>query len=138
MESEGKPSALKYASKSDDIYLVEGRGMTEKVWGIVLIVVAVLSILWGINNYRETALVEKITNSYIGSDRNSRSLFRNEKAYSIAWLGGGIILAAIGTMILSKARPNRYIVHIEGEEDLGGDCMDPPDIEKDTSGKWKF
>lgn len=112
--------------------------MTEKVWGIVLIVVSVLSILWGIENYRGTALAEKITNSYIGSDRNSRSLFRNEKAYSIGWIGGGIILAAIGTMILSKARPNRYIVNVEREEDLAGDCMDPPEIEKDTTGRWKF
>jgi hypothetical protein len=108
--------------------------MTEKVWGIVLIVVGVLSILWGINNYRDTALYEKITYSFIGSDRNTRSLFNNEKAYSIAWLGGGIILATIGTMILSKVRPNRYIVQVEDEEGLAGDCMDPPEIEKNTSG----
>jgi len=112
--------------------------MTEKVWGIVLIIVSALSILWGINNYRDTALIEQITHSYVGSDRTSRSLFRNEKAYSIAWLGGGIILAAIGTIILSKARPNRYIVQVEGEEDLGEDLLETPELERNKSERWKF
>lgn len=110
--------------------------MTEKVWGIVLIVVAVLSILGGINSYRETALYEKVTYSFIGSDRNIRSLFRNEKAYSIAWLGGGIILAAIGTIILSKARPNRYIIHVESEEDREEGISVTP--ENNNQDRWKF
>jgi hypothetical protein len=105
---------------------------------IVLIVVAVLLILGGISNYRETALAEKIASSYIGSDRTSRALFRNEKAYSIAWLGGGIILAAVGTIILSKARPDRYVIQVESEKDFAGDRMDPPDVQENVSVRWKF
>jgi hypothetical protein len=112
--------------------------MTEKVWGIVLIVVAVLLILGGISNYRETSLAERITYSLVGSDRNTHSLFRNEKAYSIALFGGGIILAAVGTIILSRARPDRYVVLVEGGKNLAGDRMDPPDVEENTSERWKF
>ncbi len=46
---------------------------------MVLIVVAALLTLCGIGKYRETAFAERITYSLVGSDRNTRSLFRNEK-----------------------------------------------------------
>ena len=112
--------------------------MTEKVWGIVLIVVAVTSILWGINNYRETSVYEGVIYSMVGADRNTRAIIRNEKAYSIACLGGGIILAVIGTILISKVRPNRYIVQIAGDEGQEADCLEPPEPEENNSGRWKF
>ncbi len=107
--------------------------MEKKVWGIVLIVVAVVAILAGFSNYHDYALAEGMLQN-LGADKQTRILIRNEKAYSIAWIGAGIILAAIGTMILSKAPPNRYIVQIEDEEA----AIDTDKPKENESGRWKF
>jgi hypothetical protein len=115
------------------ISLFEGRNMEKKVWGIVLIVVAVGAILGGLSNYRDYSLVEGIVHNF-GIDKQTRALIRNEQAYSIAWIGAGIILAVIGTMILSKVSPNRYIVQIEDEEDY----IDSDEPKKNEPGGWKF
>ena len=112
--------------------------MTEKVWGIILIVVAVGSILWGISNYRETTVYEGVIYSLVKPDRNTRAIIRNEKAYSIAWLGGGVILAAIGTILISKVRPTRYIVQFAGQEDQEEESENSSDLEQNATARWKF
>jgi hypothetical protein len=107
--------------------------MEKKVWGIVLIVVAVGAILGGLSNYRVYSLAEGIFNN-LGVDKQTRALVRNEQAYSIAWIGAGIILAVIGTMLLSKVSPNRHIVQIEDAEDY----LDSDEPKENESGEWKL
>ena len=107
--------------------------MEKKVWGIVLIVVAVGAILGGLSNYRDYSLAEGIFKNF-GVDRQTRALVRNEQAYSIAWIGAGIIFAVIGTMLLSKVSPNRHIVQIEDAEDY----LDSDEPKENESGEWKL
>jgi hypothetical protein len=107
--------------------------MEKKVWGIILIVVAVGAILGGLSNYRYCSLAEGIANSF-GVEKQTRSIIRNEPAYSIGSIGAGVILGVLGTMLLSKASPNRYIVQIEDEEDH----IDSDEPKENESGEWKF
>jgi hypothetical protein len=113
--------------------------MAKKVWGIVLIVVAVLTIMGSFHNYREASTYEDVIFSLSGAVPGikktanvARAEIRNDKALSIAGIGIGIILAVVGTWLLSNIAPNRYIVRIE-------DAELEAEVEKgEKSVRWKF
>ena len=110
--------------------------MAKKVWGIVLIVVAVLAILGSLSNYHDIAVSEGLITSLSGAIPGGKKLaaatITNEKAYSIAGFGLGLILAVIGTMLLSEVPPSRYIVRFDDDK------PDTDVFDDDKSGKWKF
>jgi hypothetical protein len=129
-------SQLKCSVFFADILLWEDRTMSKKVWGIILIVVAVLAILGSLSSCHYIATSEDfITNlggTIPGGKKLAAAAITNEKAYSIAGLGLGIILAVIGTMLLSDIPPSRHVIKFE---DVRPDSDESAD---DKSGKWKF
>jgi L-asparagine transporter-like permease len=110
--------------------------MANRVWGIVLIVFSVLVVLGSFINYRDVAASEDLITSlggFVPGGKNIAAMaIRNEKAYSIAGFGLGLILAVIGTMLLSDVSPNRYIVRFEDDD------LETDEADDGTSGKWKF
>ena len=113
--------------------------MAKKVWGIVLIVVAVLTIMGSFHSYRVASTYDDAILSLSGAIPGikkaanvARVEIRNEKALSIAGIGIGIILAVIGTWLLSDIAPSRYVVRIEDDE------LEAEVAKGEKSVRWKF
>jgi hypothetical protein len=119
-----------------DIFIWEGWIMEKKVWGIVLIVVGVLAVLGSFSNLHDVAasesLITGISKTVPGVQKYVTTAIRNEKVYSVAGVGLGIIFAVFGTMLLSKAPPSRHIVRIYDHS------IDTDERDDDQPGKWKF
>jgi hypothetical protein len=103
----------------------------KKVWGVILIVLGVLGVLGGANNYHE---LEVAGGLLIAADQ---TLSRNFGQYASGTLGGfdahgliarekwssiggvvvGILLAIIGTMMLRRATPQIVYVYDRDDEE---------------------
>ena len=101
----------------------------KKVWGVILIVLGVLGVLGGANNYHELEVAGDVliaaeqsfsrnfgqlaSGSLGGFD--AHGIIAREKWSSIAGVLVGIMLAIIGTLMLRRATPQ--VVYYYGDDD---------------------
>jgi drug/metabolite transporter (DMT)-like permease len=101
----------------------------KKVWGVILIVLGVLAVLGGANNYHELEVAGDVliateqslarnfgqfaSGTLGGFD--AHGLIQREKMSSIAGMLVGILLSIIGTMMLRSTTPQ--IVYVYDRED---------------------
>jgi hypothetical protein len=122
--------------KLSDIKQQEERNMEKNIWGIILIVLAVLSFLYSLSTYHEVAtwggVLVGLSGYLPGGEKLATGILRNETAYCLISLGLGIIAAVIGTKLLSQAPPREYYIRIDNAED------EVEKAEENDSGRWKF
>ena len=114
----------------------------KKVWSIILIVLGVLFILGGINNYHDASLfgkeiesMDKMVKKYGGKVATElynadqyRGLAQREKFKSVLLILLGIAGAISGTWMLKNSEPIRVVVSYADE-------FETESIEKE---KWRF
>lgn len=97
---------------------------------------AVFAILGSLNNYREVVAAEgfirSMSGAFPGGKKIAAAEINNEKAFSIAGIGIGIILAVVGTLLLSDIGPIRYIVRIDNDK------LEAEETEFEKPVRWKF
>ena len=103
----------------------------KKVWGVILIVLGVLGVLGGANNYHELAVAgdvliaaeQTVTRNFgqyaSGTLRgfDAHGIIAREKWSSIAGVLVGIMLAIIGTMMLRRATPQIVYSYDYGDDE---------------------